>query len=84
MLFKDFLADQNIFDNGYQTLRPEVSIITPTYCRMKEGFLKRCMDSVLAQTFTNFEHIIIDDGSSDGSQAFIEEYAKKDPRIVYV
>lgn len=84
MNFGEFAKGQLIFDNGYKKRKPVVSIVTPTYCRMKEGLLKRCIESVQAQTYTDYEHIIIDDGSSDGSQDLILEYAKEDDRIVYV
>lgn len=84
MRFHEFIDDRQIFNNGYERNHPLVSIVTPTYCRMAEGFLKRCVESVLNQTFTNFEFIIVDDGSSDGSQQLIVEYASKDNRIVYI
>lgn len=84
MKFHEFINDQQVFDNGYENNNPIVSIVMPTYCRMAEGFLKRCIESVLSQRFTNFEFIIIDDGSSDGSQELIIQYAEKDNRIVYI
>jgi len=46
-----------------------------------ERYLKECIESVLAQTYTNFEIIIVDDGSSDNSKDIILEYANKDNRI---
>ena len=58
--------------------------MTPTYRRNGEGLLVRCLESAAAQTFRNFEHIIIDDGSSDGSEEVIREMAGRDDRIVYV
>lgn len=58
---------------------PKVSIIIPVY--NTERYLCRCLDSVLGQTFTEFELLLIDDGSSDGSGLICEEYAKKDMRI---
>lgn len=57
----------------------KVSIIVPVY--NVEKYLRRCVDSILAQTFTDFECILIDDGSPDGSPAICDEYAKKDNRI---
>lgn len=57
----------------------KVSIIMPVYnC---ERFLEDSIDSVLSQTYTDFELIIIDDGSKDNSRKIIEEYALKDQRI---
>lgn len=58
---------------------PIVSIIIPIYNVAK--FLPRCIDSVLAQTFTDFELILVDDGSPDNSGAICDEYSKKDSRI---
>jgi hypothetical protein len=60
--------------------RPAVTIISPVY--NAERFIERCIDSVLAQTFTNWEQIIVDDGSTDGTEAIVRRY--HDPRIRYV
>lgn len=46
-----------------------------------EKYLSEAIESILAQTFVDFEFIIIDDGSTDRSWEIIEEYAKKDDRI---
>ena len=56
-----------------------VSVITPTYNH--EKFIKYCIESVLNQTYQNWEMIIIDDFSSDGTAEIIENYIKKDKRI---
>src|SRR6266478_9947535 len=58
----------------------QVSIITPTYNH--EKFVGPCLDSVLAQNYTNWEQIIIDDGSTDRTAEVIKGHA--DPRIRYV
>lgn len=55
------------------------SIIIPIY--KIEQYLRQCIDSVLAQTYTNFEIILVDDGSPDGCPAICDEYANKDSRI---
>jgi glycosyltransferase involved in cell wall biosynthesis len=58
---------------------PKISVIIPVY--NVEKYLERCIDSVLSQTFTDFECILIDDGSLDNSGKICDEYAKKDVRI---
>jgi len=61
---------------------PKVSVLMPNYnC---EKYLAEAIESILNQSFTDFEFIIIDDGSSDKSWEIIEEYATKDNRIVAV
>ena len=59
--------------------QPLVSIVTPVY--NVERFLPQCIDSVLAQTLNDWELILIDDGSTDGSGAVCDRYAAADPRI---
>ncbi|MDD3321895.1 MAG: glycosyltransferase family 2 protein [Paludibacter sp.] len=56
-----------------------VSIITPLY--NGERFVSQTIDCVLAQTYSNWEMIIINDGSKDNSLAIVEEYVRKDKRI---
>ena len=58
---------------------PKISVIVPVY--NAEKYLRRCIDSILAQTFTDFELLLIDDGSTDSSGKICDEYAKKDRRI---
>lgn len=58
---------------------PEISVIVPVY--KVEKYLERCIDSILAQTFTDFELILIDDGSPDGCPEICDHYAKTDRRI---
>lgn len=58
---------------------PEISLIVPVY--KVEPYLRRCVDSVLGQTFTDFELILVDDGSPDGCPAICDEYAQKDSRV---
>lgn len=60
-------------------LNPKISVIVPVY--KAEAYLHRCVDSLLAQTFQNFEILLIDDGSPDRSGEICDEYAKKDKRI---
>lgn len=58
---------------------PEISIIVPVY--KVEKYLDRCVKSILAQTFTDFELILVDDGSPDNCPKMCDEWAKKDERI---
>lgn len=58
---------------------PKISVIVPIY--NAEKYLRRCIDSILAQTFTDFELLLIDDGSSDKSGEICDEYAQKDLRV---
>lgn len=57
----------------------EVSIIVPVY--QVEKYIRQCIESILAQTFTDFELILVDDGSDDNSGKICDEYAEKDSRI---
>ncbi len=61
---------------------PKFSIIVPIY--NVEKYLNKCIDSVLAQSFSDFELILVDDGSPDNCPAMCDEYAKKDGRIKVV
>ena len=56
-----------------------ISIIVPS--NNVETYLPRCVDSILAQTYTDWELILVNDGSKDGTGAVIDEYASKDARI---
>ena len=58
---------------------PKISVVLPTYNGIK--FIKQSIDSVLNQTFTDFELIIINDCSTDGTRELVEDYARKDARI---
>lgn len=58
---------------------PLISIIVPVY--NTEKYLPKCIESILAQTYTNFELILVDDGSIDRCPQICDEYAEKDSRI---
>lgn len=60
-------------------MNPKISVIVPVY--NTEKYLHRCIDSILAQTFTDFELLLIDDGSKDNSGTICDEYAAKDSRV---
>ena len=57
----------------------KVSFIIPVY--NVEKYLKKCIKSVLDQSYKNIEVLLIDDGSTDGSPKICDDYAKKDSRI---
>lgn len=61
---------------------PKISIIVPVY--NVEKYLRRCLDSIVAQTFTDWECICVDDGSPDNSGKILDEYAVKDKRFVII
>lgn len=56
-----------------------ISVIVPVY--NVEKYLKRCVESLINQTYNDLEIVIVDDGSTDGSSAICDSYAKKDSRI---
>lgn len=58
---------------------PKISVIVAVY--KAENYLRRCMDSLLAQTFKDFEILLVDDGSPDQSGEICDEYAAKDSRV---
>ncbi len=60
-------------------MTPKISVIVPVY--KVEKYLHRCIDSILSQSFTDFELILVDDGSPDNSGKICDEYAQKDSRI---
>lgn len=60
----------------------QFSIVIPVY--NVEPYLKACLDSVLAQTFADWEAICVDDGSTDGSAAILDDYAQRDGRFKVV
>lgn len=61
---------------------PKISIIVPVY--KVEPYIHKCIDSILNQTFKDFELILVDDGSPDRCGEICDEYAKKDNRIVVI
>ena len=61
---------------------PTISVIVPVY--KVEKYIHRCVDSILAQSFTDFELILVDDGSPDNCGAICDEYAAKDSRVVVI
>ena len=62
-----------------RVLRPAVTVIVPFY--NVEAYLAECLDSVLGQSFGDFEVLLVDDGSPDGSRSIAERYVRQDPRV---
>lgn len=60
----------------------KISVIVPAY--NEETRIKKCINSILSQTFKNFELIIINDGSTDNTDLIVKQYLKKDKRIKYI
>jgi glycosyltransferase involved in cell wall biosynthesis len=61
---------------------PSVSVLMPVY--NSERYVAQAVESILAQTFTDFEFLIVDDGSTDASRTILESYAARDARIQLV
>lgn len=60
----------------------KISVVVPVY--NVNGYLEKCLDSIIGQTYTDLEIICVDDGSTDGSGEILDRYAKKDARIVVI
>ena len=58
---------------------PLISVIVPVY--NVEKYLRKCLDSLVNQTFTDYEVVLVNDGSTDNSQSIIDEYQSKYPCI---
>jgi glycosyltransferase involved in cell wall biosynthesis len=84
LLVRDLLADQRVFRRPGGPETPEVTVVLPTFHRNAGGLLRRALESVLAQSFADFELIVVDDGSTDGSRELVRALQAADPRIVYV
>lgn len=77
------MSEENAMKNGVEpqnrVTMPLITIIVPVY-QVKE-YIGECVESLLAQTYTNLEILLVDDGSTDGSGELCDEYAAKDSRI---
>ncbi len=70
------------FDRTSANKFPKVSVILPA--RNEERYISRCLDSLLAQDYPNFEIIAINDSSTDRTGEIMAQYASKDPRVIHV
>lgn len=61
---------------------PKISVVMPAY--NAEKYIGEAIESILHQTFSDFELIIIDDGSIDWTREIIEQYVQKDPRVIWI
>ena len=59
--------------------KPKITVVIPAY--NSEKYIGRCLDSVLGQSFKDFEVLVIDDGSKDGTWSVVKEYAERDTRV---
>lgn len=83
--FQTLVSERTILKSGLlnRFKKPIISVIMPTYCRNRTT-LSRAIDSVLRQTFSSFELLIVDDGSTDGTFETLQRYRKQDPRIAII
>lgn len=76
---KDEVSEKKQEDEKLQSLNVKISVIIPVY--NVEKYLKKCLDSIITQTYKNLEIICVDDGSTDSSLEILHYYEKKDDRI---
>lgn len=94
-VFYNFLQRESVWLEGERTNTPpplspprkrggdpNVSVVTPIYNRAK--FIGKAIESVQRQTFTDWEYVIVDNGSTDNTREVVGEYAAKDPRVKLV
>ena len=81
MKSKECASGKELFDDK-ECCSPVVTVIVPVY--NVEPYLRRCVGSILAQTFKQFDLILVDDGSSDGSGRICDEYKEADSRVFVI
>src|ERR1700758_4880882 len=73
------LVQSSVMTQATPAIRPLVSVVTPFYNTAR--YLVQCIESVLTQSYPNFEYILMDNCSTDGSAEIAESYARRDARI---
>ncbi|WP_017353350.1 glycosyltransferase family 2 protein [Clostridium sp. ZBS14] len=68
-------------NKNYDSIKPEVTVILPTFRRAKQGTFEKAVESVIKQKYFNWELIIVDDSSTDGTEDLIKFYMNLDNRI---
>lgn len=82
MLVKDLIAESEWFPSvAYGKSKPAISVLFPSFVRNDKDLFKKVLESIVNQTFKNWELIIVDDASTSGNFEFIQSYMKKDDRI---
>lgn len=81
LLYGDFLVLQE-FRDSVEHMKKKLSVIIPVYNQLE--YFKKCLDSVVNQTYSNLEIICVDDGSTDGAQDYLDEVASKDSRVIAI
>jgi len=79
-----FMREPRVFHSPRLIRDPRVSIILPTFCRGENGLLERAIGSVLSQSFSSFELIVMDDGSTDATADIVTAYVRSDDRVIHV
>ncbi|MBD2864807.1 glycosyltransferase, partial [Paenibacillus oceani] len=79
-----FFENVDIYKTHNLIEKPIISVILPTFCRGNNGLLKRAIDSVINQSFKEWELIIVDDGSIDKTRQVVESYLNNENRIIYI
>ena len=79
-----FMREPRVFHSPRLIPDPHVSIVLPTFCRGDNGLLERAICSVLSQSFSSFELIVMDDGSTDATADIISKHVNSDDRIIHV
>ena len=75
-----FLSGAKVYRNRSPIVEPKISVVMPTFARGADGLLRRSIETVLGQSFQEFELLVVDDGSTDGSSDIISDFVRKDSR----